>query len=126
VGVSVRGQSPVDGDGVVVRGREGVCGSQRRDNATGDRATSGSVSGGASRYDGGREGEAGRRGRSRLWIRASETGRGRGCLGRRHQHRALIAAEAGVEGGHRGRQEREHGLFPIVVRPSTYNSSRDY
>jgi hypothetical protein len=45
----------VDGDGVVVRGREGVCGSQRRDNATGDRATSGSVSGGASRYDGGRE-----------------------------------------------------------------------
>jgi hypothetical protein len=98
-GVSGMGQSPGDGDGVVVRGREGVRGSQRRDSATGGRAASGSVSGGASPCGGGREGEAGRRGHPRPWIRVSETGGGGRYLGRRHGHRALMAAASGVEGG---------------------------
>jgi hypothetical protein len=46
---SWRGQSPGDGGGVAARGREGVRGSLRRDNAAGDRAASESVSIGPSR-----------------------------------------------------------------------------
>ena len=53
--VSGRGQSPGYGSGVAARGREGVRGSQWRDDATGGRETLGSVSDRASRCGGGRE-----------------------------------------------------------------------
>ena len=52
---------------------------------------------------------------------------GGGYLGRRHRHRALVAAamgarEVGITRGH----VWEYGLIPIDTHPSTLNSSRDY